>query len=202
MATNELTQRLITFSEDAYVMEEQIAQVLRRHLEQGVTAPPDLQTRMQQHLAETELQAKRMRQRLEAYGRDPSAIKTTGGQLMGTMIGLAGAIRPDSLARNLRDDYVTEHLEIAAYTMLIAAARAAGDDATIAAAEASLREEVLMAEFLYKRLPEGLFAALEQEGIPIPAPMHQEAEKGPQLHITFEPLKDVQDARAARKKGG
>lgn len=200
MATNDLTQRLITFIEDAYVMEEQIAQVLRRHIEQGAAAPRDLQARMRQHLAETELQAKRMRQRLEAHGRDPSALKTTGGQLLGNVIGLAGALRPDSLARNLRDDYVTEHLEIAAYTMLIAAARAAGDEATIAAAEASLREEVLMAEFLYKRLPEGLFLALEQEGIPIPAPMHQEAAEGPRLHITFEPLKDVQDARAATKK--
>lgn len=195
-----LVERLITFIEDAYVMEEQIAQTLRRHIEQATAAPAVIRRRMQQHLAETEVQAKRMRQRLEAHGRDPSTLKTTGGQLVGNVVGLMGALRPDTLSRNMRDDYVTEHLEIAAYTMLIAAARAAGDDATIKAAEASLREEVLMADFLYQHLPEGLFASFEQEGIPIPAPMHAEAVRGPRLHITFEPLKDVQDARAASKK--
>jgi ferritin-like metal-binding protein YciE len=202
MTTNEpLRDRLITFIEDAYAMELQIAETLRRHIEQGATAPLEIQARMSQHLAETELQAKRMRQRLEAYGRDPSALKTTGGQIVGNLMGLMGAVRPDSLSRNLRDDYVTEHLEIAAYTLLIAAARAAGDDETIAAAEASLREEVVMAEFLLHHLPEGLFVALEHEGIGIPAAAHAEATEGPQLHVTFEPLKDVQDARASRKHG-
>lgn len=196
-----LVERLIAFIEDAYVMEEQIAQTLRRHIEQGSAAPPEVQRRMQQHLAETELQAKRMRQRLEAYGRDPSALKTTGGQIMGTLMGLLGAVRPDTLARNMRDDYVTEHLEIAAYTLLIAAARAADDQETIKAAEASLREEVVMAEFLSHHLPEALFRSLEQEGLAIPAPTHAEAHQGPRLRIAFEPLKDVQDARAARKPG-
>jgi len=180
-----LVERLITFIEDAYVMEEQIAQTLRRHIEQGVIAPPDVQRRMQQHLAETELQAKRMRQRLEAYDRDPSAIKTTGGQIMGTVMGLMGAVRPDTLARNMRDDYVTEHLEIAAYTLLIATARAAGDEETAKAAEASLREEVVMAEFLSQHLPEALMVSLEQEGIEIPAPSQAQAQRGPHVHISF-----------------
>ncbi len=199
-AHEQLKERLIALIEDAYVMEVQIAGTLRRHIDQAATAPADIRRRLEQHVAETELQAKRMVQRLEAYGRDPSTLRATGGQVVGNLLGLLGALRPDTLSRNLRDDYVTEHLEIAAYTMLIAAARVAGDEETIKAAEASLREEVLMAEFLHKRLPEGLFFSLEQEGITIPAPMHAEAANGPRLHITFEPLKDVQDARAAHKK--
>lgn len=196
---NEFRQTLIRFIDDAYQMENQIAQVLQRQID--LTGDhPEVQSRLTQHLAETELQRKRMQQRLEAYHTSPSRLKEAASAVMGNMVGLTGAMRPEMLSRNLRDDYVTEHMEISTYTLLIAAARAFGDDETVRMAEMSLKEEIAMAEWIFARLEVACYADLEKEGIRIADRFVKEAKAGPSLRVTFEPLKDVQDARAAQHR--
>jgi len=126
------------------------------------------QARIRQHLAETQLQKKRMAQRLEAYGRQPNAIKSAVSNLMGNLVGITSGLRGDVHARMMRDDYVTEHLEIAAYTYLITTARLLGDQETVAAAELTLKEEIAMAEWLAQHLNDGLVKDFHLERIALP----------------------------------
>lgn len=198
-AMETLKDKLIGYIQDAYAMEDEIVRVLRRQIE-ALEAHPEVQARLTQHLAETELQRKRMAQRLAAYDTAPSTFQAATSAIAGTAIGLAGSLRPDMLARNLLDDYVTEHHEIAAYTMLMAMARACDDEETARQAEQSLQEEVRMADWLFRRLPIALFADLQGQGVAVPKGAIDEA-KGPSVRVTFDPLEDVQARRhAARGK--
>ena len=62
---------------------------------------------------------------------------------------------------------MTEHMEIAAYGALIATARAFGDDATIQAAQANLRDEVRMAHWLEQHIAEAVVYSFQEDGIAI-----------------------------------
>jgi ferritin-like metal-binding protein YciE len=194
-----LKDKLIGYIQDAYAMENEIAQVLQRQIDVS-GKHPEIQAKLTQHLAETELQRKRMEQRLAAYDTTPSMVKGAASAIMGNVVGLTGALRGDMLTRNMRDDYVTEHLEIAAYTLLITTARACGDEETARQAELSLREEVAMADWIFQHLPITLVADLQDQGVEIPRSAIDDA-RGPSMRVTFEPLKDVQAMRhAARDK--
>lgn len=194
-----LEDKLIGYIQDAYAMENEIAQVLQRQIDAS-GAHPEVQAKLTQHLAETELQRKRMEQRLAAYGTTPSMVKGAASAIMGHLAGLTGALRGDMLTRNMRDDYVTEHLEVAAYTLLVSTARACGDAETARLAELSLREEVAMADWIFRHLPIALFADLRDQGVEVPRGAIDEAHR-PAVRVTFEPLEDVQDKRhAARGK--
>jgi ferritin-like metal-binding protein YciE len=165
---NQANEKLIAYIQDAYAMENQIVQVLEQQVAQTEQVP-DIQARIEQHLEETRLHRDRMAARLQAYNQDPSAIKGLGSALMGNMMGLMQGMRPDSLARTARDDYVTEHLEIAAYILLITSARAFGDEETARAGELNLRDEIAMQNWLAQNLPDVCLRALEQEGVAVPA---------------------------------
>jgi ferritin-like metal-binding protein YciE len=196
MANEKLFQQmLIQFIQDAYAMENEIAQTLHRQVD-GMGDHPHIRAMLVQHLAETELQRKRMAQRLEAYGEMPSAVKGAPSEVLGNITDPAGALRPEWLSRTLRDDYVTEHLEIASYSLLIAAARAYGDDETVRVAELSLKEEIGMASRISARLEAACFMDLQKQGVAVSERFIKAAMAAPSLRVTFEPLKDVQYARS------
>src|SRR5215218_1396874 len=115
---DQVRQKLISYLNDAYAMENQIVQVLENHVQQAQEFP-QIAAQIQQHLEQTKQHRDRMAARLQAYNEQPSAIKDMGSGMMGNMMGAMAGMRPDSLSRNARDEYVTEHLEIAAYTLLI-----------------------------------------------------------------------------------
>lgn len=62
--------------------------------------------------------------------------------------------------------YVFENVEIATYTVLIAAAKAAGDKQTQAACEQILPQEAAMAKWLLEHLPELTEAFLQRSENP------------------------------------
>ena len=168
----EQRHKLVSYIQDAHALENQIVQVLEQHAAQAADFP-QIQAQIQRHLEETRQHRDRMAQRLEAYGESPSAIKAAGSTLMGNMMGAVSGLRPESLARNARDEYVTEHLEIAAYILLITSARAFGDEETVRAAELNLRDEIAMQQWLAQNLPMVCLLNLEQEGVPISADVRQ-----------------------------
>jgi ferritin-like metal-binding protein YciE len=191
-----LTEKLVGHLQEAHAMETEITQVLHQQIAL-MDAHPEVQAKLTQHLAETELQRKRMAQRLAAYEHNPSMIKGAASMVLGNVVGLRGAMRGDLLSANLQDDYVTEHMEIATYTRLIAVARACGDEETVKVAQLSLNEEIAMAEWLFARLPIAAYADLQAQGEEIPQDMLADARVGPSMRVTFDPLKDVQEARHA-----
>jgi ferritin-like metal-binding protein YciE len=165
-------------------------EVLEKHAQQA-SAFPKIQARIQQHLAETDLQAKRMQQRLEAYDREPSMLKTAVGNFQGNLVGMMSGFRGDPLSRNMRDEYVTENLEIAGYTYMIETARLIGDEDTVKAAQMTLREEIAMAEWLAAHLTEGLILDFQQQGLDLGATTAATAEKTPIVTVTFSPAENL-----------
>jgi ferritin-like metal-binding protein YciE len=168
MQTDEkLKDKLVKYIEDAYAMEHQIVQTLQRHVDQAKDFPT-VQQRIREHLAATEQHKQRMEDRMKAYGKSPSGMKEALSGFMGTTIGAMGGSRTDTLAMDARDEYVTEHLEISSYTLLITIARAYGDEETVRACELNLRDEIEMQSWLAQHLPEAALLSLQQDGITIP----------------------------------
>jgi ferritin-like metal-binding protein YciE len=172
----ELQKKLITYLEDAYALENEIVRVLDGHVKDAAKHP-DVQQMIQAHLEETKQHRQRMEQCLDAYGKKPSAIKGAGTSVLGGLMGAMAGGRADTLAKNARDEYVTEHMEIAAYQMLITTATAAGDQQTVQACEANLRDEVRMAKLLEQHMPRVVLLDYQDDGIQAPMGSWSQAEQ-------------------------
>jgi len=163
-SNSDLRDKLITYLQDAHAMEHQITQVLEGQVK-DTQKYPQIQARIQQHLDETRTHEQRMADCLSAYNESPSSIKSVGTNLMGSLIGAAAGGRTDALSKAARDDYMTEHMEIAAYELLITTAQLMGDTNTIQAAEANLRDEIRMAQWLEQNLPSTVIYSFQEDGI-------------------------------------
>lgn len=163
---DDLRNKLIVYLQDACAMEHQLVQVLEGQVKDTADYP-QIQARVQQHLEETRLHEQRMEQRLAAYNEKPSGAKSVGASLTGNLLGALAAGRSDSLAKTARDDYMAEHMEIAAYELLIATADLCGDQETVVAAQANLRDELRMANWLEQHLPDTVVYSFQKEQIPL-----------------------------------
>lgn len=111
----------------------------------------------EQHLAETEDQERRVRERLEALGGKPSKLKDAAGRGGGwAMVAFADS-QPDTPGKLTMHAYSYEHMELAAYELLKRLAERAGDEETARMAAAIAAEEGRMAE----RLEQSFDAAVE-----------------------------------------
>jgi len=102
----------------------------------------------EQHLAETEDQERRVRERLEALGGKPSKLKDAAGTAGGWGMVAFAAGQPDTPGKLAMHAYSYEHMELAAYELLKRLAERAGDEETARMAAAIAIEEAMMAERL------------------------------------------------------
>ncbi|MGZ3640204.1 MAG: YciE/YciF ferroxidase family protein [Ktedonobacterales bacterium] len=175
-SNDQLKDKLITYLQDAEAMERQIKEILEAQVKD--TQPwPQIQQRIQQHFDATETHRQRMEERLNTYNERPSTVKRAVATMVGNMVGMTAGARTDALAKEARDDYMIEHLEIAAYELLITTASAYGDQETVAACTANLRDEVEMARWLEQQLPHTAILSFQQGGIQIPAAIATSAEQ-------------------------
>ena len=79
---------------------------------------------------------------------------------------VGGMAVSDEVIKGAMAGYVFENLEIATYTVLIAAAKAVGDTETQKTCEKILPQEVAMAEWLKEHLPELTQAFLDRSETP------------------------------------
>ena len=79
---------------------------------------------------------------------------------------VGGMTVSDEVVKGAMAGYVFENLEIATYTSLIAAAKAAGDSATAASCEQILAQEKAMAAWLLEHLPHVTQAFLTRSATP------------------------------------
>ncbi len=173
---DQLKGKLIAYLQDAESMERQIAETLEKQVD-DTGKWPDVQRGIQNHLDATREHRQRMQACLKSYGESPSGVKSTLAGMMGNIVGMTAGTRTDALAKEARDDYMIEHVEIAAYELLIATAAAYGDRATVRACEANLRDEVAMAHWLEHQLPRTAFISFQQDGIQIPQAVASSAEQ-------------------------
>jgi ferritin-like metal-binding protein YciE len=132
---------------DAHAMEEQAEQVLSS-LARRIDSYPELKTQIERHLEVTRKQAERLRGCIERRKGAPSTIKGTMAKMLGVAQGLSGLFVGDEVVKGVLATYTFEHMEIASYKILIAAAGKVGDSETKKVLEESLHEEEEMAKWL------------------------------------------------------
>ena len=158
-------ERLNQWLRDAHAMELQ-AQQMMEGMARRIERYPELKARLDQHIDETRRQAESVKQCLDRRENGTSGMKNLAGRAMGLAQAISGAFAGDEIVKGSMAGYTFEHMEIAAYKILIATAEEAGDPETKRVCEGILHEEEAMAEWLENNL-DGIalrFLELEQSG--------------------------------------
>lgn len=150
---SEAKEELADWLRDAHAMEMQAESMLKGQAAR-LENYPQLKARIEQHITETQRQARDVEQCLKSIGEDTSALKDTGGKAMAMMQAMSGVVMGDEVIKGTLVGYSFEHMEIASYTVLIAAAEAAGEREVASVCERILGEEQAMAEWLSVHTPE------------------------------------------------
>jgi len=164
MADDKLQEKLADYVEDAHAMEQNDLKMIDSMI--STTDDPQLKEMLQNHKRETEEHERRLRERLEALGRGPSARKQAQAVGAALLKGVGDAARGDKAGKNARDGYTAEHLEIAAYQLLERLAEKAGDTQTAEVARKNRAEEEEMARRIDQSWDRTLDLTLEENNIP------------------------------------
>lgn len=114
---------------------------------------PDIEVKLNSHLAEKEAQLQRLETILDDLGESPSAFKDATMSTLGFIGSLGDAMAGDEIIKNSFATFALANYEAAAYATLIVMGEAAGETDAIGALEASLNEEKAMAAFIAEHLP-------------------------------------------------
>src|SRR5918911_4841797 len=99
MAQHDHKDLFVSWLNDAYSMEQSIAQVLENHVKDAKNNP-QLQAKLQEHLDQTRRHADLVKDCLQCLGESPSAIKSTMANVMGTIQGMATGGAKDELVKD------------------------------------------------------------------------------------------------------
>jgi ferritin-like metal-binding protein YciE len=138
-----LDEQLTKYLTDVHSIEEQALQQLRTAPK--IASDEELARVFREHLTETEDQERRVRERLEARGADPSKTKDLLARAGGVGMILFARSQPDTPGKLTSHAYSYEHMEVAAYDLLALAARRAGDGETADVARSIREQESAMA---------------------------------------------------------
>lgn len=158
-------ENLLDWLRDAHAMEQQAEKMLKAQSER-LKNYPQLKARIDEHIEETLGQQQLIDECLTRLGGSASTLKDVGGKLMAFGQAVGGSLMSDEVIKGAMAGYVFENMEVASYTVLIAAAKAAGDAETQAACEKILPQEVAMAQWLLEHLPELTQAFLQRSEAP------------------------------------
>jgi len=151
--TGRAKEELVDWLRDAHAMEMQAETMLKGQAAR-LENYPQLKARIEQHITETQRQARDVEGCLKSIGEDTSALKDTSGKAVAMMQTMGGIVMGDEVIKGALVGYSFEHMEIASYTVLIAAAEAAGEHEVASVCERILAEEQAMAEWLSVHTPE------------------------------------------------
>ncbi len=162
-----IRKQYIAWLRDAHAMEEQALGMMRA-MAGRLEDYPALLDRMDEHIVETERQARELRHLLQVADEAPSLLQDTLGRVTGTGQAMAGLLATDEVVKGATTAYAFEQMEIAAYRVLISAATLLGDRRAIAIFERNLAEEISMAEWLRGQIDQTTrqFLARAQEAAP------------------------------------
>lgn len=166
MPSSTIEEQLTKYLTDAHSIEEQALAQLRAAPD--MAADPELSTIFREHLTETEDQERLVRERLEARGEAPSMVKDLVMRAGGFGFVLFARLQPDTPGKLTAHAFSYEHLEFAAYELLIRVAERAGDEETAASARRIRDQERAMADRLaggFDRAAEAALRAVAPEDL-------------------------------------
>ncbi|KVE28947.1 hypothetical protein WS67_08330 [Burkholderia singularis] len=149
---------------DAYAMERQAETMLSAQLSR-LDNYPLLHAQLRQHLDETRIQQTLVEGCLRRLGTTPSAIKDLAARIAAYGQVAGGLLAEDEVVKHAMACYMFEQVEIAAYTVLIVAADAAGESEIRANCERLRQQEFDMASWLARQLPDITTAFLERSSV-------------------------------------
>lgn len=151
---------------NAHAMENQALAIMRPQVSR-IKKYPEVAARLEDHIAETENQIRRLDQLLDGLGESPSALKDTALSLVGSTAALGHSVAGDEILKNSLANFAFENYEIAAYNSLIVLAEAGGFSQAIDILKQNLAEEEAMAKWLQNNLPDVTlqFAQLRDAGV-------------------------------------
>jgi ferritin-like metal-binding protein YciE len=158
---DDIHDQLIKHLTDVHSIEEQALTQMRRAPE--IAGDSELAAVFERHLVETERQESLVRQRLEAHGAAPSALKDVAGKAGGIGMLLFARFNPDTPGKLVNHAFSYEHMEVAAYELLARVAERAGDQETVAMAREIAAEERAMASRLESNFDRAVAASLRDQ---------------------------------------
>jgi len=132
---------------NAHSMEIQARELMERQAER-LTDYPEVQSKVKMHLQETNEQLRRLEQCLESLGESTSTLKDTAQSVVANTMAMAHSMADDEILKNTFANNAFENFEIAAYKSLLSICQEAGVPSARAPLEASLAEEVRMADWI------------------------------------------------------
>ena len=137
----------ITGLRNQHAVENQAVELLTRQVER-LENYPEMVARMQQHITESQAQARRIEELLSGLGQSHSSLKDTVMSFVGNMAAIAHVPATDEVIKNTFANFAFEHFEIASYRSLITVADQIGQASALAALNTSLKEEIDMAQWI------------------------------------------------------
>lgn len=117
-------EHLLDWLRDAHAMEQQAEQMLKAQAAR-IEHYPELKARIEQHIEETLGQQALPEGCITRLGSSPSRLKDAMGKVAAMGQAIGGMVASDEIVKGSMAGYVFEHMEIASYRTLIAAAEAA-----------------------------------------------------------------------------
>src|SRR5215210_6333379 len=161
MPDRPIDDQLVKYLTYAHSIEEQALAQMRAAPD--LAGDPQLAEAFRAHLIETERHEQLVRERLDALGASPSRLKDAAGYGSGKAFVLFARSQPDTTGKLTTHALSYEHMEWAAYELLIRIARRAGDEDTAAMAEGIRDEEAAMAERLEGSFDRAVEASLREQ---------------------------------------
>ena len=162
MPDRPIDDQLVKYLTDAHSIEEQALAQMRAAPD--LAGDPQLAEAFRAHLAETERHEQLVRERLDALGASPARLKDVAGAVSGKAFVLFARSQPDTTGKLVTHGLSYEHMEWAAYELLLRVAERAGDAETASVAARIRDEEAAMAERLEGSFDRAVEASLREKG--------------------------------------
>jgi ferritin-like metal-binding protein YciE len=161
MSKRPIDEQVVKYLTDVHSIEEQALAQMRSAPD--LAGDEQLAEAFRAHLTETERHEQLVRDRLEALDASPSRLKDAAGYGSGKAFVLFARSQPDTTGKLTTHALSYEHMEWAAYELLMRIARRAGDEETAPLAERIRDEEAAMAERLEQSFDRAVEASLREQ---------------------------------------
>jgi len=94
----------VTGLRNAHAMENQALSIMKPQVTR-IENYPEVAQRLEQHIAETEMQIQRLEQILDGFGENKSSLKDAALSLTGSMAAITHSMAPDEIVKNSFANY-------------------------------------------------------------------------------------------------